>query len=81
MLLPVQAKAANVSVSDVASVLSTTAGTPPPVGGPAALAAANKVYGASSAALANVSGHFLYSQHLLNRVQGYCSLVLHARPS
>jgi len=45
-----------VSVSDVASVLSTTAGSPPPVGGPAALIAANKAYGATAAALANVSG-------------------------
>ena len=51
-----QAKAANVSVSDVASVLSTAAGSPPPVGGPAALVAANKAYGATAAALANVSG-------------------------
>ncbi|DBA83862.1 TPA: hypothetical protein ACH3X1_006374 [Trebouxia sp. C0004] len=52
-----EAKEANVSVSDVASVLSTTAGSPPPVGGPAALIAANKAYGATAAALANVSGN------------------------
>ncbi|DBA72145.1 TPA: hypothetical protein ACH3X2_010867 [Trebouxia sp. C0005] len=52
-----EAKAANVSVSDVATVLSTTAGSPPPVGGPAALIAANKAYGATAAALANVSGN------------------------
>lgn len=51
-----QAKAANVSVSDVAYVLSTTTGSPPPVGGPAALIAANKAYGATAAAVANVSG-------------------------
>jgi len=48
-----------VSVSDVASVLSTTTGSPPPVGGPAALIAANMAYGATAAALANVSGKLL----------------------
>lgn len=52
-----KAKATNVSVSDVASVLSTAAGSPPPVGGLAALTAANKAYGATAATLANVSGN------------------------
>ncbi len=57
VVFAMQAKTANVSVSDVASVLSSTGTGTPPVGGPAALTAANKVFGATAASLANMSGH------------------------
>lgn len=59
-----QAKAANVSVNDVATVLSTTGGGTPPVGGPAALVAANKAFGATAASLAKASGQLLSTQHV-----------------
>ena len=50
-----QARAANITVQNVASVLATQ-GIDIPVGGPAALEAANTVYGATATSLAAVSG-------------------------